>query len=349
METIMQDHVFTPRGVLVTGGAGFIGSHMVIHLVKKYPGCRVVSFDKLDYCSSERNLDQVKDAPNFKFIKGNICSADFVAFVLRVEEIDTIIHFAAHTHVDNSFGNSLQFTENNVMGTHQLLEAVRVYGGIRRFIHVSTDEVYGSLDSEGHETSSVLHPTNPYAATKAGAEFLVQAYHKSHAIPTIITRSNNVYGPQQFPEKIVPKFILLLERGKPCPVHGDGSEVRNFLYISDVIAAYDLILHRGTVGETYNIGTSFGLPNLEVARAILREYGLGDREQEFISFVENRPFNDLRYMINSEKLHRLGWHPAVDWDDGLRETISWYRKHGEGYWPVIENALVPHPREGMKL
>lgn len=337
---------YKPKNILITGGAGFIASHVVMHFVRKYPDCKIVNLDKMDYCSSTINLKEIEGLPNYKFIKGNICSSDFMKYVLSSEDIDTILHFAAQTHVDNSFGNSFQFTENNILGTHTLLEAAKVHG-IKRFVHVSTDEVYGEIEEgEGIEHSTILQPTNPYAATKAGAEFLVLAYHNSFKLPTIITRGNNVYGPHQYPEKLIPKVICLLSQDKPCFIHGDGSNQRNFLYVDDVAAAFDTITHKGVVGNVYNIGTDFEISNIEVAKTIIKLFGLD--ESKYIQYVENRPFNDCRYKINSDKLKALGWAPKVSWEDGLKRTIEWY-KTNKGNWPNIQQALVPHPRAGMNL
>lgn len=347
----MADYV--PKNILLTGGAGFIGSNAVIHFVKKYPNYKVVNYDKLDYCSSYTNVEELEKYPNHKFIKGNILSSDLVMHVLKVEEIDTIIHFAAQTHVDNSFGNSFQFTENNIRGTHVLLEAAKAYGKIKRFIHVSTDEVYGEAGSEGaeseeHTESTLLQPTNPYAATKAGAEFLVQAYHRSFQIPTIITRGNNVYGPRQYPEKLIPKFICLLSQGKPCCIHGNGNNRRSFIYVQDTVNAFDVILHKGHVGQIYNIGTSEERSNLEVAKDLINIFGLNDKEKELITFVEDRLFNDFRYGMSSEKLRNLGWKQEVDWEEGLKKTVEWYRTNvvngKKVWWEGYESALVPHPR-----
>jgi len=337
---------YKPKNILITGGAGFIASHVVMHFVRKYPECKVVNLDKMDYCSSTVNLKEIEGLSNYKFIKGNICSSDFMKYVLSSEEIDTILHFAAQTHVDNSFGNSFQFTENNILGTHTLLEAAKVHG-IKRFVHVSTDEVYGEIEEgEGIEHSTILQPTNPYAATKAGAEFLVLAYHNSFKLPTIITRGNNVYGPHQYPEKLIPKVICLLSQDKPCFIHGDGSNQRNFLYVDDVASAFDTITHKGVVGNVYNIGTDFEISNLEVAKTIITLFGLD--HTKYIQYVENRPFNDCRYKINSDKLKALGWSPKVSWEDGLKRTIEWY-KTNKGNWTNIQQALVPHPRAGMNL
>ena len=250
---------FVPQNILITGGAGFIASHVVIRLVKNYPQYNIVNMDMLSYCSCHENVLSAigEEAPNYKFVKGDICSSDLVSYVLRTEKIDTILHFAAQTHVDNSFGNSFQFTKHNIMGTHVLLEAAK-NAGIHRFIHVSTDEVYGEgrENEAGMVEAATLEPTNPYAATKAGAEFLVKAYQRSFKLPAIMTRGNNVYGPHQFPEKLIPKFTNQLLRGRAVTLHGDGSNTRNFLFVEDVAEAFDVLLHRGRVGEIYNIGVS---------------------------------------------------------------------------------------------
>jgi len=334
---------FTPKNILVTGGAGFIASHVVMLLVKKYPQYKIVNLDKLDYCSSLLNLEEINDAPNYKFIKGNIRSGEFINYLFKTEEIDTILHFAAQTHVDNSFGNSFKFTQDNVFGTHTLLEAAKVHG-IKRFIHVSTDEVYGeSAATDDVVEDTILEPTNPYAATKAAAEFLVKAYYKSFKLPVIITRGNNVYGPHQYPEKLIPKFCLLLQRDKPLWVHGRGTSVRNFLYVEDTARAFDCILHKGSVGQVYNVGTDFETSVLGVAEDLLRIVGKADQKDKYLNFVEDRPFNDCRYAIDSSKLRSLGWEPQVSWEQGLQRTYEWYQKNA-GNWANIEGALAAHPR-----
>jgi UDP-glucose 4,6-dehydratase len=241
---------YKPKNILITGAAGFIASHVAIRIVQKYPDYKIVVLDKLDY-SNLKNLLPVSSLPNFKFVKGDIVSADLVNFLLVTENIDTIMHFAAQTHVDNSFWKSFEFTKNNIYGTH-VLEACKVTGKIRRFIHVSTDEVYGETGEDavvGNHEASQLLPTDTYSATKAAAEMLVIAYGRSYGLPVITTRGNNVYGPNQFPEKLIPKFILLAMRGKPLPIHGDGSNVRSYLYCVDVAEAFEVILHRGEVGH----------------------------------------------------------------------------------------------------
>jgi dTDP-glucose 4,6-dehydratase len=238
---------------------------------------------------------------------------DLVCFVIESEEIDTIMHFAAQTHVDNSFGNSLAFTMNNTYGTHVLLEAARKSGNIRRFINVSTDEVYGETSlgkSEGLNEGSHMDPTNPYSAAKAGAEMLCKAYITSYKMPIIITRGNNVYGPHQFPEKLIPKFTLLASRGKALPLHGDGSNIRSYLFVEDVAEAFDCVLHKGTIGETYNIGTEKERTVKEVAIDIAKYFGMSTDK---IIGVRDRAFNDKRYYIGSNKLSSLGWSERTSW------------------------------------
>ncbi|KAJ7299782.1 hypothetical protein O6H91_03G122100 [Diphasiastrum complanatum] len=335
---------YTPRNILITGAAGFIASHVANRLVRNYPQYKIVVLDKLDYCSNLKNLYPSKGCINFKFVKGDIASADLVNYLLITERIDTIMHFAAQTHVDNSFGNSFEFTKNNIYGTHVLLEACKVTGNIRRFIHVSTDEVYGETEADaivGNHEASQLLPTNPYSATKAGAEMLVMAYGKSYGLPFITTRGNNVYGPNQFPEKLIPKFILLAMQGKPLPIHGDGSNVRSYLYCEDVAEAYEVVLHKGEVGHVYNIGTKRERRVLDVAKDICKLFGVDP--QNSIQFVENRPFNDQRYFLDDAKLKELGWSGCTLWEDGLKKTLEWYTRYPD-WWGDVSGALVPHPR-----
>lgn len=337
---------YVPKNILLTGGAGFIASHVAILLCNKYPEYNIVVYDRLDYCSCLENLSELDALPNYKFIKGDIATADLVSYVLREEKIDTILHFAAQTHVDNSFGNSFAFTHSNIYGTHVLLESAKVCKTIRRFVHVSTDEVYGegeSFETDPMSEEHVLEPTNPYAATKAGAEFLVKSYFRSFQVPCLITRGNNVYGPHQFPEKLIPKFTNQLMKGMPLTLHGDGSNTRNFLYVTDVAKAFDVILHKGEPGHVYNVGGKNELANIEVARDLLKLFGLQDEEEKYLTFVNDRQFNDLRYTINSQKLHDLGWEEEMKWKEGLQTTVEWYKKYTSRYGN-IDDALVAHPR-----
>ena len=336
---------YKPKNILITGAAGFIASHVCNRLVRNHHDYKIVVLDKLDYCSNLKNLIPSRSSPNFKFIKGDIGSADLINYILLTESIDTIMHFAAQTHVDNSFGNSFEFTKNNIYGTHVLLEACKVIGGqVKRFIHVSTDEVYGETDEDalvGNHEASQLLPTNPYSATKAGAEMLVMAYGRSYGLPVITTRGNNVYGPNQFPEKSIPKFVLLAMKGKTLPIHGDGSNVRSYLYCEDVAEAFEIILHRGEVGHVYNIGTKKERRVIDVARDICRLFSLDP--DTHVKFVENRPFNDQRYFLDDEKLKNLGWFERTTWEEGLRKTMDWYVKNPD-WWGDVSGALVPHPR-----
>ena len=296
-----------------------------------------------------KHLSELSHLLNFKFIMGDIQSADLVSYILRNENIDTIMHFAAQTHVDNSFGNSFAFTENNILGTHVLLESCKTLGTIKRFLHVSTDEVYGEssyeLNASNTEHASLLEPTNPYSATKAGAEMLVMAYGRSYDLPYVITRGNNVYGPHQFPEKAIPKFIMLAKRGLQIPLHGDGMATRSYMHVADAANAFDSILHHGEDRGVYNIGAQEERTVRSVAEDICKELKLN--ADNVVTYVKDRQFNDRRYFIDCSKLLSLGWKQEKSWEDGLRETIAWYEKNGENdYWGNLSSALVAHPTGG---
>ena len=307
--------------------------------------------DKLAYCANLKNLQRPSLLKNFKFIHGDVRSPDLVRYVLASENIDTVMHFAAQTHVDNSFGNSFAFTKDNIEGTHVLLEAVTEFGNVRRFIHVSTDEVYGEssyeLGESNFEHTSVLKPTNPYSASKAAAEMLVMAYGTSYNLPYIITRGNNVYGPHQFPEKAVPKFILLAIAGKKLPVHGNGSAKRSYMYVSDVASAFDVILHKGQTTNIYNIGTHEERSIMSVAQDVCEL--AGHVAEQMIECVDDRAFNDRRYYIDSSKLQELGWSQLVSWKEGLSRTYQWYTSHGEEYWSDLSIALMAHPQAPRRV
>lgn len=343
-EIKLNELTYKPKNILLTGGAGFIGSHVVIALVERYPEYTITVLDSLEYCSNLKNLDQVKDKPNFRFVRGDICNSLFVKFIVEHFEIDTIMHFAAQSHVDISIRNSIKFTEVNVMGTHVLLESARLCK-IKRFIHVSTDEVYGTT---GHtaDINQALEPTNPYACSKLAAECIIMAYKKCFDMPVIISRGNNVYGPHQFLEKVIPKFINRLMIGDKCCIHGDGTSERDFLFVSDVVNAFDTLLHLGKPNTFYNIGASKGISVLELAQKIIVLMGKAapGEEDKFIEYVEERVINDKRYKIDSSNLMSLGWSPKVDFDEGLKITIDWYRTH-QNYWDNGEFALKPHPDE----
>lgn len=292
--------------ILVTGGCGFIGSNFINYILKKDESIKIFNIDCLNYCANKSN---VHDHPNYKFIQGNITSKDLVLHILNEYAIDAIIHFAAQSHVDNSFDNSLQYTTDNVMGTHVLLQASKEYGKIKKFLHFSTDEVYGEVDLEhpGCHEKSLLNPTNPYAATKAAAEFLVRSYYHSFKLPVVIVRCNNVYGPNQYPEKLIPKFIKLLREKKKLTVHGNGSTRRNFIWAEDVAIATELIFHKGELNETYNIGTKQEYSVMDVATILIKKMTSYPYIPEHVEFVEDRPFNDFRYSVDTTLLKSLGW------------------------------------------
>ena len=337
-----MDIQYIPKRILITGGAGFIGSHVVRRLVKGYPDYFIVNFDCLDYCSSLKNIADLEKSPNYKFVEGNICSSDFVRHIILTEKIDTVMHFAAQSHVDNSFGNSFSFTKTNILGTHILLEAA-YRCRVKRFIHVSTDEVYGETYGDHLRENVVLEPTNPYSATKAAAEFIAKSYLRSFKLPVIITRGNNVYGPHQYPEKLIPKFICRLQRDMPLCIHGDGQNTRSFVYVEDVAEAFDTILHKGITGEIYNLGIKEERSNLSVAQDLIDVFGF-DEEKCMIQFVEDRKYNDRRYAIESEKLNKLGWFPSTDWKEGLKRTVDWYRDNSENWGKsALDSALRAHP------
>ncbi|KAG6207206.1 hypothetical protein E4U24_007862 [Claviceps purpurea] len=337
------------RNIMVTGGAGFIASWIVRHLTLTYPGAyNIVSFDKLDYCSSLNNMRVLDGRRNFNFYQGDLTNPVQVLDCMERYAIDTVLHFAAQSHVDLSFGNSYSFTHANVYGTHVLLESAKKVQ-IQRFIHVSTDEVYGEVKEDDHDLveSSILSPTNPYAASKAAAEMLVQSYNKSFKLPTIIVRSNNVYGPHQYPEKIIPKFTCLLNRARPVVLHGDGSPTRRYLYAGDAADAFDTILHKGQIGHIYNVGSSDEISNLDLCAKLLDTMGLEqgspDQSRKWIKYTHDRPFNDRRYAVDGTKLRMLGWRQRVTLEDGLRTTVDWYCKYGESWWGDISHVLTPFP------
>jgi len=311
--------------VLVTGGAGFIGSHVARRLSVCYPLYNVVVMDKMDYCADMKNLEEIANNRNFKFVKGDVADSDFVNYIIDKEKINVVMHFAAQTHVDNSFGNSLKFTQNNVYGTHVLLESAKNNKNVKRFIHVSTDEVYGETKGDvPFGEGTILNPTNPYSATKAAAEMLVMAYAHSYGLPVIVTRGNNVYGPGQYPEKVIPKFCVATMEGKKMTVHGKGGALRSYLHIDDVVEAFDLILHKGVTGEIYNIATHYEYSVTDIAEMICKHFG--KKVEECVEFVEDRPFNDRRYFIEDKKLKELGWKPKVEFEEGLKSTLEWYEK-----------------------
>jgi len=310
--------------LLITGGCGFIGSNFINYYFHKNTNANIVNIDAMYYCANESNVNpEVQASSRYTFIKGNLVSMDLVSYVLKHFNITHIIHFAAQSHVQNSFDDSLVYTSDNIVGTHTLLEACRLYHSIKKIIHVSTDEVYGeSIGDDLKHEGSVLIPTNPYAATKAGAELIAMSYIKSYKLPIVITRGNNVYGPNQYPEKLIPKFIQQLENGLQVTVQGNGTAKRSFLHIDDTCSAFEIILDRGCIGEIYNIGTPDEYTVLEVAKLLVLLIKGTESFQSYIRFIEDRPFNDSRYFISNQKLIDLGWQIKIPFLDGIKKLAN---------------------------
>jgi UDP-glucose 4,6-dehydratase len=310
--------------LLVTGGCGFIGSNFINYYFHKNTNAKIVNLDAMYYCANESNVNpEVQASSRYTFIKGNLVSMDLVSYILKHFNITHIIHFAAQSHVQNSFDDSLIYTSDNIVGTHTLLEACRLYGLVKKVVHVSTDEVYGeSIGDDLKHEGSVLIPTNPYAATKAGAELIAMSYIKSYKLPIVITRGNNVYGPNQYPEKLIPKFIQQLENGLQVTIQGNGSAKRSFLHIEDTCSAFEIILDRGAIGEIYNIGTPEEYTVLEVAKLLVLLIKRTESFQSYIRFIEDRPFNDSRYFISNQKLIDLGWQIKINFLDGIKKLVN---------------------------
>lgn len=321
------------KRLLVTGGAGFIGSNFVITLSEQQPDWRFVVVDCLHPCGTAANLLVDGRLPsNVVFVNAKIQDRPTIAGLLREHEVCTVVHFAAQSHVDTSFTDSLTYTQDNVLGTHCLLEEARLYGRLERFVHISTDEVYGESELHQKTEQSLLCPTNPYAASKAGAEMLVRAYHMSYKLPVVITRGNNVYGPKQYPEKVIPKFITQLRRGERCTLHGSGQALRSFIYVSDTVDAIKHVVLAGEIGEVYNIASDDELYVVDVARSLVKELiGSQAALDDHVTFVDDRLFNDRRYFISDAKLRALGWQQRVPWTEGLQRTIEWY-KANPSHW-----------------
>jgi dTDP-glucose 4,6-dehydratase len=312
--------------LLVTGGAGFIGSNFIRLHLSEHPEAEIVNLDKLTYAGNLANLSDIENQPNYRFIRGDICDARAVDEVF-VEPFDAVVHFAAESHVDRSIAGAKEFIRTNVEGTLVLLEAARKRK-VPRFVHVSTDEVYGSMSpKQTASEDSPLAPNSPYAASKAAADLLVRSYVQTHHFPAIITRSTNNYGPYQFPEKLIPLIISNALEGKKLPVYGDGLNERDWIFVEDHCRAVDAVLQKGKIGEIYNIGSGKPVPNIGIVRSLLR---LLDKPEGLIEFVQDRPGHDRRYALDDAKIRReLGWAPAVDLDAGLKHTVEWYRSHME--------------------
>lgn len=313
------------KNVMVTGGCGFIGSNFLNYMIKKYPETNFYNVDKLDYCS-DRNFIHNQNARNYTFWKCDINDTNFVTHILEEGNIDAIIHFAAQSHVCRSFTESRNFVYDNVAGTHNLLECAKNYGKIKRFIHISTDEVYGENNKENtiFTEESILNPTNPYSASKSAAEMFVKSYYYSYNIPLIITRGNNGYGPNQHEEKLIPHFISLLKSGKKMTLHGEGKSRRNFIHVDDISTAVETILLKGKIGEIYNIGTNNEYSVYDVAKIIYDFIKPNKPFDNCIKLINDRPFNDFNYKIDSSKLRNLGWNDKINFIEGIKKYIENY-------------------------
>ncbi|KAM4684321.1 dTDP-D-glucose 4,6-dehydratase isoform 2-T2 [Amazona ochrocephala] len=321
-----EPSVFEKR-LLVTGGAGFIASHVVISLVKNYPNYLIINLDKLNYCASLKNLETVSEKENYKFIQGDICEPDFIKQLFKTEKIDIVLHFAAQTHVDLSFWHALEFTYVNVYGTCVLVAAA-YEANVEKFVYVSTDEVYGGSTDEEFDESSPRRPTNPYASSKAAAECFVQSYWESSQL---LSRG-----------AVMSMDHISIQ--KSC-IHGSGLQRRNFLYAADVVEAFLTVLKEGKPGEIYNIGTNFEMSIAQLAKELIHLIKKTSSESEmehWMDYVKDRPTNDLRYPMNSEKMHSLGWRPKVPWKEGIKKTIEWYKENFHN-WKNSEKALEPFP------
>lgn len=324
--------------ILVTGGAGFIGSNFVIHILKSRSDCRIVNYDLLTYAGNPDNLNDVKDDPRYTFVRGDICDPAAVKKLFADNDFGAVVHFAAESHVDKSIEGPARFVATNVLGTQALLQAAKEAWAdadinTKRFIHVSTDEVYGSLGETGYFTElTPLSPNSPYSASKAGSDLLARAYFETFGFPAIITRCSNNYGPYQFPEKLIPLMITNALNDKPLPVYGDGLNVRDWLYVADHCKAIEAVLYRGAPGQVYNIGGNNEKRNIDIVRLILAELG---KPESLIKFVPDRLGHDRRYAIDASKIKReLGWEPSAAFEAGIRDTIRWYLSN-EWWWKKL--------------
>lgn len=322
--------------IIITGGAGFIGSNFVFHMLKFHPEDRIICLDKLTYAGNLSTLAPVMDKPNFRFVKADICDRKAVYQLFEEEKPDIVVNFAAESHVDRSIENPSIFLETNIMGTAVLMDACRQYG-IQRYHQVSTDEVYGDLPLDWPDLffteTTPIHTSSPYSSSKASADLLVLAYHRTYGLPVTISRCSNNYGPYHFPEKLIPLMIINALHDQPLPVYGDGLNVRDWLYVEDHCRAIDLIIHKGTVGEVYNVGGHNEMKNIDIVKLICKAL---HKPESLIQYVTDRKGHDRRYAIDPTKIHtELGWLPETKFADGIQKTIQWYLQHEDWWQPII--------------
>ncbi len=323
------------KNILITGGAGFIGSHVVRLFVNKYPDYHIFNLDKLTYAGNLENLTDIEDKPNYTFLKGDIVDGDFLSDLFKTHQFDAVIHLAAESHVDRSISNPLEFIKTNIVGTVELLNAARTFWdddfSDKRFYHISTDEVYGSLGETGlFEETTPYDPRSPYSSSKASSDHLVRAYFHTYDMPVVISNCSNNYGSHQFPEKLIPLFINNIKNNKPLPVYGKGENIRDWLWVNDHAIAIDLIFHKGTDGETYNIGGHNEWTNIDLIKELcqIMDNRLGREKgssEQLITYVKDRAGHDARYAIDASKIQKeLGWVPSITFEEGLRNTVDWY-------------------------
>jgi len=317
------------KKLLITGGAGFIGSNFIRHILDKYPDYEVINLDKLTYAGCGNNLEDIKGNRNYKFIKGDICDAEVVA--KTVKDCEIIINFAAESHVDRSINNASEFIRTNIYGTYTLLEAARKYK-IKLFCQIGTDEVYGSKEEGYFKETDALSPSSPYSASKAAADNLVHSYYTTYKLPVIITRTTNNFGAYQYPEKIIPLFITNALEDKKVPVYGDGKNVRDWIYVLDNCEAIDFIIHNGELGEIYNIAGNAEMNNIDLTKLILKALS---KSEDLIEFVTDRLGHDRRYALDNSKINKLGWEPRYNFEEALEQTIEWYRNNTK-WWSALK-------------
>ncbi len=333
--------------ILVTGGAGFIGSNFIYYMLKKHPTYRIVCIDALTYAGNLETLEKAMGNPNFRFFKGDITDRKAVYGLFEEENFDAVVNFAAESHVDRSIEEPEIFLKTNILGTQVLLDAAKKYGNIR-YHQVSTDEVYGDLPLDRPDLffteETPIHTSSPYSASKASADLLVMAYYRTYGVPVTISRCSNNYGPYHFPEKLIPLMLINALEGKTLPVYGEGLNVRDWLYVEDHCKAIDLILHKGRIGEVYNVGGHNEKANIEVVKAIIHALG---KDESLIRYVKDRPGHDMRYAIDPTKIqNELGWYPETSFNDGLRLTINWYLANTD-WWQNIVNGEYMNYYEKM--
>ena len=329
--------------IIVTGGAGFIGSNFIFHMLSEHPDYRIVCIDKLTYAGNLSTLAPVMEAPNFRFCKLDICDREGVYGLFEEEKPDIVVNFAAESHVDRSIEDPSIFLQTNIIGTSVLMDACRKYGNIR-YHQVSTDEVYGDLPLDRPDLffteETPIHTSSPYSSSKAGADLLVQAYNRTFGLPTTISRCSNNYGPYHFPEKLIPLMIINCLHDKPLPVYGDGLNIRDWLYVEDHCKAIDLVIHNGRIGEVYNVGGHNEMRNIDIVKLIAHTL---KKSEDLITYVTDRKGHDLRYAIDPTKIHNeLGWLPETKFTDGIQKTITWYLKNKDWWEPIISGEYTKY-------